>query len=84
MKSMTILRKYFQVSADLEKKQKWYASIQDTLTRNEAEEYFASLSGQIFLLHCLELRLDRHKELAPARYNFLKNNNISSKSKLSL
>lgn len=56
----------------LEDKQTWYTEAQFALKPEEEEKYFEEVNQLIFLLHTLELRLKRHRELCSLRYHALK------------
>nr|CAD7448662.1 unnamed protein product [Timema bartmani] len=52
----------------LQSKHRWYEDEQDALSRSEEEKYFEFRNRTTFLLHSLEIRLNRHRDLAPQRY----------------
>lgn len=56
----------------IENKQQWYSEKQATLLPEEEERYFEEINQMIFLLHTLELRLIRHRDLVPLRYEALR------------
>ena len=52
-------------------KQSWYQQNQLTLSKEEEEEYLNFCQEAGFRIHILEMRLNRHKELAPQKYTAL-------------
>lgn len=57
----------YKVTAKLQEKQKWYVKVQDTLRLDEETRYFEEVNETTFLLHTLEIRLARHRDLSPYR-----------------
>lgn len=56
----------------IEDKQAWYMETQFSLKPEEEEKYFEQVNHLIFVLHTLELRLSRHRELSALRYDALR------------
>ena len=57
-----------QETSELQKKQVWYQEHQNTLSRDEEEEYIEFCREAMFRIHILEQRLTRHKAIAPHKY----------------
>ena len=55
-------------TSELQKKQVWYQEHQNSLSRDEEEQYIEFCREAMFRIHILEQRLTRHKALAPHRY----------------
>lgn len=52
----------------MQKKQQWYQANQINMSREDEQEYLEYCSEAMFRIHILELRLNRHKEKAPIKY----------------
>lgn len=52
----------------MQKKQQWYQANQINMSREDEQEYLEYCSDALFRIHILELRLNRHKEKAPIKY----------------
>ncbi|XP_022244668.1 dynein regulatory complex subunit 7-like isoform X1 [Limulus polyphemus] len=57
-----------QKMVEIEKQHHWYQDHQMSLTKEEEEKHRTFINETMFQLHVLELRLNRHKEMAPLRY----------------
>lgn len=63
------IQQHFELaSQELQDRNNWYERNQGTLSKEEEEEYFDFCKKRTFLLHTLEVRLNRHRDLAPQRY----------------
>lgn len=62
----------FQTTDLLQEKHDWYADNQFSLKPEEEEKYFEEVNQITFLLHALEIRLARHRELSSLRFDALK------------
>nr|XP_014352781.1 PREDICTED: dynein regulatory complex subunit 7 [Latimeria chalumnae] len=67
-KANLIQRRFEKETQELQKKQQWYQQNQVSMTKEDEEDYLCYCSNAMFQIHILELRLNRHKELAPAKY----------------
>ncbi|XP_071962166.1 dynein regulatory complex subunit 7-like [Antedon mediterranea] len=70
-KANLIQARFEKETAELQKKQQWYQQNQVNMLKEDEEEYLEYCSEAMFRIHILELRLNRHKELAPIKYNSL-------------
>ncbi|CAH1365697.1 unnamed protein product [Tenebrio molitor] len=52
----------------LKEKQQWYSINQDTILEEDEIKYFQDVNDLNFLLQCYEIRLSRHRDLSPIRY----------------
>lgn len=52
----------------LSERQQWYRINQDTVQDEEELKYFQQVNDLTFLLQCYEIRLARHRDLSPYRY----------------
>ncbi len=52
----------------MQEKQQWYQKNQLNMSREEEQEYLEFCAEAMFRIHILELRLNRHKEMAPVKY----------------
>jgi len=67
-----LIQARFEKETDaLQKKQMWYQENQMNMTKEDEDEYLNFCSEAMFRIHILELRLTRHKEMAPQKYMFL-------------
>ncbi|KAM9470536.1 dynein regulatory complex subunit 7 [Clarias gariepinus] len=66
-----IQARFEKETQELLQKQQWYQQNQDNLTKEEEEKYLAYCSEAMFRIQILKLRLSRHKESAPQRYQAL-------------
>jgi len=67
-KANLIQARFEKETGELQKKQTWYQENQMNLTKEDEEDYLNFCSEAMFRIHILELRLNRHKEMAPHRY----------------
>ncbi|XP_030059427.1 dynein regulatory complex subunit 7 isoform X3 [Microcaecilia unicolor] len=63
-----IQARFEKETQELQKKQQWYQQNQISMTKEDEETYLAYCSEVMFRIHILEIRLNRHKELAPYQY----------------
>ncbi|EEB18417.1 conserved hypothetical protein [Pediculus humanus corporis] len=72
-----IQRQFEKTCQEFNEKNNWYEQNQRAITKEQEEEYFDYCRKKSYYLHTLEVRLLRHKELAPKRYaainEYLKN-----------
>ncbi|KAK6635811.1 hypothetical protein RUM44_001065 [Polyplax serrata] len=72
-----IQQQFEQTCHDFNEKNNWYEENQSVVTKEQEEEYFEYCKKKSYYLHILEVRLNRHKELAPRRFlavhSYLKN-----------
>ncbi|KAF2899788.1 hypothetical protein ILUMI_06398, partial [Ignelater luminosus] len=66
-----IQQQFEYVTTRLQEKQNWYVTVQDTLRLDEETRYFDEVNESTFLLNTLEIRLVRHRDLSPYRYEAL-------------
>ncbi|XP_025037492.2 dynein regulatory complex subunit 7 isoform X1 [Pelodiscus sinensis] len=57
-----------QETQELQKKQQWYQQNQLSMTLEDEDAYLTYCSDAMFRIHILEIRLNRHKEMAPQKY----------------
>ncbi|XP_071835020.1 dynein regulatory complex subunit 7-like [Apostichopus japonicus] len=57
-----------QETAELQKKQQWYQQNQVNMQKDDEEEYMEYCSEAMFRINILQLRLNRHKDMAPMKY----------------
>jgi len=67
-KANLIQARFEKETSELQKKQSWYQENQMNMTKEDEEEYLNFCSEAMFRIHILELRLNRHKEMAPHKY----------------
>ncbi|XP_033127806.1 dynein regulatory complex subunit 7-like [Anneissia japonica] len=67
-KANLIQARFEKETAELQKKQQWYQQNQVNMLKEDEEEYLEYCSEAMFRIHILELRLNRHKEMAPHKY----------------
>ncbi|RNA42987.1 dynein regulatory complex subunit 7 isoform X1 [Brachionus plicatilis] len=67
-KANLIQKRYEAESNEMQKKQQWYQANQINMSREDEQEYLEYCSDALFRIHILELRLNRHKEKAPIKY----------------
>ncbi|XP_066281763.1 dynein regulatory complex subunit 7-like [Branchiostoma lanceolatum] len=67
-KANLIQSRFEKETQELQKRQQWYQQNQVSMTKEDEEEYLAYCSEAMFRIHILELRLNRHKEMAPHKY----------------
>ncbi|XP_065069130.1 dynein regulatory complex subunit 7-like [Rhopilema esculentum] len=67
-KANLIQARFEKETQDLQKKQTWYQQNQMNMTKEDEEDYLNFCSEAMFRIHILELRLSRHKEMAPQKY----------------
>ncbi|XP_029464781.1 dynein regulatory complex subunit 7 [Rhinatrema bivittatum] len=63
-----IQARFEKETQELQKKQQWYQQNQVSMTKEDEDTYLSYCSEVMFRIHILELRLNRHKELAPYKY----------------
>nr|XP_033799522.1 dynein regulatory complex subunit 7 isoform X2 [Geotrypetes seraphini]XP_033799524.1 dynein regulatory complex subunit 7 isoform X2 [Geotrypetes seraphini] len=63
-----IQTRFEKETQDLQKKQQWYQQNQVSMIKEDEESYLSYCSEVMFHIHILEIRLNRHKELAPYKY----------------
>lgn len=56
-----------QLTEEVQAKRQWYENLGVNLGNEEEEAYIEEVRRLVFRLHTLELRLLRHKDLAPVR-----------------
>ncbi|XP_018332441.1 dynein regulatory complex subunit 7 [Agrilus planipennis] len=66
-----VQKDYEKTKSEIEEKQKRFAAIQDTFSLTEEEDFYSALNDLFFYARCLEIRLQRYKELSPYRYEAL-------------
>lgn len=52
----------------LQELNRWYEENQERLAPEQEDNYFEETRKLDFLLHTLQIRLERHRDLAPQRY----------------
>lgn len=67
-KANLIQARFEKETSELQKKQGWYQENQMNMTKEDEEDYLNFCSEAMFRIHILELRLNRHKEMAPHKY----------------
>lgn len=67
-KANLIQSRYEEETRELQQLQNWYLQNQISIQKADEQEYIAKCSAAMFRIHILEVRLDRHKELAPRKY----------------
>lgn len=67
-KANLIQARFEKETQELQKKQAWYQQNQVSMQKDDEEEYLNYCSEAMFRIHILELRLNRHKEMAPQKY----------------
>eukprot|EP00112_Aurelia_sp_Birch-Aquarium-sp1_P024025 Seg740.7 transcript_id=Seg740.7/GoldUCD/mRNA.D3Y31 product="Dynein regulatory complex subunit 7" protein_id=Seg740.7/GoldUCD/D3Y31 len=67
-KANLIQARFEKETQELQKKQTWYQQNQMNMTKEDEEDYLNFCSEAMFRIHILELRLSRHKEMAPQKY----------------
>ncbi|CAD5124122.1 DgyrCDS12424 [Dimorphilus gyrociliatus] len=67
-KANLIQARFEKETAELQEKQQWYQRNQVQMQKDDVNSYLAYCSEAMFKIHILQLRLDRHKEQAPAKY----------------
>ncbi|KAL5008992.1 hypothetical protein ScPMuIL_014573 [Solemya velum] len=67
-KANLIQARFEKETQELQKKQAWYQQNQVSMQKDDEEEYLNYCSEAMFRIHILELRLNRHKEMAPHKY----------------
>jgi len=70
-KANLIQARFEKETQELQKKQAWYQQNQMNMTKEDEEDYLNFCSESMFRIHILELRLSRHKEMAPKIYKNL-------------
>ncbi|KAK4884516.1 hypothetical protein RN001_000787 [Aquatica leii] len=68
-----IQQQFDTLSCRLQEKQQWHIMVQDTLSFEEETQYFEDINEMQFLLRSLDIRLARHRDLSPFRYELLEN-----------
>uniref|UniRef100_A0A1Y1MSI4 Dynein regulatory complex subunit 7 n=1 Tax=Photinus pyralis TaxID=7054 RepID=A0A1Y1MSI4_PHOPY len=72
-RAIDIQNQFETVSQTFQNKQQWHTAVRDTLSIEEEAAYFEEMNELTFLLRTLEIRLMRHKDLSPYRYEILEN-----------
>jgi len=67
-KANLIQARFEKETQELQKKQAWYQQNQVSMQKDDEEEYLNYCSEAMFRIHILELRLNRHKDIAPQKY----------------
>jgi len=67
-KANLIQQRFEKETSELHKRQQEYQQKQVAMTKDDEEEYFNYCSEAMFRIHILEMRLNRHKQIAPNRY----------------
>ncbi|XP_077969696.1 dynein regulatory complex subunit 7-like [Styela clava] len=67
-KANLIQLRFEKETGELHRRQQDYQQKQVTMTKEDEEEYFNFCSEAMFRIHILELRLNRHKQMAPHKY----------------
>ncbi|ESO96481.1 hypothetical protein LOTGIDRAFT_115813, partial [Lottia gigantea] len=67
-KANLIQARFEKETQELQKKQAWYQQNQVSMSKENEEDYLNYCSDAMFRIHILELRLNRHKEMAPGKY----------------
>nr|KAG5712915.1 hypothetical protein BaRGS_007512 [Batillaria attramentaria] len=67
-KANLIQARFEKETHELQKKQAWYQQNQVSMSKDDEEDYLNYCSEAMFRIHILELRLNRHKEIAPHKY----------------
>ncbi|PAA91434.1 hypothetical protein BOX15_Mlig015216g2, partial [Macrostomum lignano] len=70
-KANLIQSRFERQSADLQKKQSWYQQNQVNMSKNDEEEYLKYCSEAMFKIQILEEMLQRHKNMAPHKFQAL-------------
>nr|XP_009860275.1 dynein regulatory complex subunit 7 [Ciona intestinalis] len=67
-KANLIQLRFEKETSELHKRQQDYQQKQVAMTKEDEEQYFNYCSEAMFRIHILELRLNRHKQMAPHKY----------------
>ncbi|XP_025105160.1 dynein regulatory complex subunit 7-like [Pomacea canaliculata] len=67
-KANLIQARFEKETEKLQKKQAWYHQNQISMSKEDEDDYLNYCSEAMFRIHILELRLNRHKEMAPHMY----------------
>uniref|UniRef100_A0A0B7AII0 Dynein regulatory complex subunit 7 C-terminal domain-containing protein n=1 Tax=Arion vulgaris TaxID=1028688 RepID=A0A0B7AII0_9EUPU len=67
-KANLIQSRFEMETQELQKKQAWYQQNLVSMSKDDEQEYLNYCSEAMFRIHILELRLNRHKEMAPHKY----------------
>ncbi|XP_067406158.1 dynein regulatory complex subunit 7 isoform X2 [Emydura macquarii macquarii] len=67
-KANLIQARFEKETQELQKKQQWYQQNQLSMTLEDEDAYLTYCSDAMFRIRILEIRLNRHKELAPQKY----------------
>jgi len=67
-KANLIQSRFERETQELQKKQAWYQQNQVSMQKDDEEEYLNYCSEAMFRIHILEVRLNRHRDMAPHRY----------------
>lgn len=70
-KANLIQRRFEKETSELLKKQEWYQKNQISMQKEDEDEYSNYVEGALFRIHILEVRLNRHKEMATQKYKAL-------------
>ncbi|XP_065422929.1 dynein regulatory complex subunit 7 [Chrysemys picta bellii] len=67
-KANLIQARFEKETQELQKKQQWYQQNQLSMTLEDEDAYLTYCSDAMFCIRILEIRLNRHKEMAPQKY----------------
>ncbi|MBN3306802.1 DRC7 protein, partial [Amia calva] len=67
-KANLIQARFEKETQELQRKQQWYQQNQLSMTKDDEDTYLSYCSDTMFRIHILEMRLKRHKEMAPQKY----------------
>ncbi|XP_078262293.1 dynein regulatory complex subunit 7 [Rhinoraja longicauda] len=67
-KANLIQGRFEKEALELQNKQQWYQQNQISMTKEDEQAYLSYCSEAMFRIHILELRLNKHKEIAPTKY----------------
>uniref|UniRef100_A0A8C8RNP4 Dynein regulatory complex subunit 7 n=1 Tax=Pelusios castaneus TaxID=367368 RepID=A0A8C8RNP4_9SAUR len=67
-KANLIQARFEKETQELQKKQQWYQQNQLSMTLEDEDAYLTYCSDAMFRIRILEIRLNRHKEMAPQKY----------------
>jgi len=70
-KANLIQSRFERETAELQRKQQWYQQNQVSMLKEDEDEYLSYCAEAMFRIHILELRLNRHREMAPHTYEAL-------------
>jgi len=70
-KANLIQSRFERETSELQRKQQWYQQNQVSMLKEDEDEYLSYCAEAMFRIHILELRLNRHREMAPHTYEAL-------------